>query len=125
MTTDKPSGSDLRARLAHHTGSASLIRHPFNKACTYTEGVEDFANSAGAYWLLDILMTEPAIVRGMKTEGFVVIELDVKDEKARLIVKRDTHDPELFSRAIDFTDCPEGLWRFYFTDNVLMLPGEY
>ncbi len=33
--------------------------------------------------------------------------------------------PVLFARHIHFTDAPDGLWRFYLTDNVLLLPSEY
>jgi len=119
--------NELRSSLAHHTGSSSLYRHGLNKSCMYTEGVQDFAESAGngAYWLLDILVTEPLILSAMRRENFVVVMLTVTGTAAHLTVRRDTHDPILFQRAIDFTDCPEGEWKFYFTDNVLMLPSEY
>jgi hypothetical protein len=29
------------------------------------------------------------------------------------------------TRQVDFTDMQPGKWRFYLTDNVLLLPGEY
>jgi hypothetical protein len=31
----------------------------------------------------------------------------------------------LKSKHIDFTDCPEGDWRFFFVNNVILLPSEY
>lgn len=119
--------NDLRAKLAHHTGSETLYRYPLMMRHLYTEGVHDFIENAGggAYWLLDIIMTEPAISEGMRRESFVMIELVVEDTKARLSVRRDINDPEIFSRFIKYTDCPEGAWKFYFVDGVLMLPSEY
>lgn len=31
----------------------------------------------------------------------------------------------LYTRGIDYTDCPEGVWKFYLVDGVLMLTAEY
>lgn len=120
--------NELRAHLAHYIGTDQWYRHAFNKTCTYTDGVKAFAQNAGggAYWLLDILMTEPLVLKSMRSLHFIAIWLNVtEDGKADLTVRRDIGDPILFSRAIDRTDCPAGEWRFYFVDNVLMIPSEY
>ena len=37
----------------------------------------------------------------------------------------DGNGNDLFTKSIDYTDCPEGEWKFFFTGNVLMLPSEY
>ena len=37
----------------------------------------------------------------------------------------DGNDAVLFKRHIHFTDAPAGTWRFYLTDNVVLLPSEY
>jgi hypothetical protein len=119
---------ELATLLHDHTGTTDWYKHPLNATCTYTDGVRAFAKHAGGggYWLLDILFTEPVILRAMRDEGFLVVHLDVNDDRsARLTARRDTCTPDLFSRRIDYTDCPPGLWRFYFTGNVLMLPREY
>lgn len=117
----------LRAQLAGHSGGGDQYRHAFNRTCTYTEGVRDFAEHAGggAYWLLDILMTQPEILTAQRKCGIVFIDLEVADGKAVLNVKEDSGIPPLYTRNIDFTDCPEGTWKFFFGDSVLMLPGEY
>ena len=44
--------------------------------------------------------------------------------KADIHVK-DGKDLRLWHRHIHFTDAPDGLWRFYLADNVMLLPGEY
>lgn len=117
----------LRGLLSAYTGSTEWHRHWANRSCTYTDGVRAFAEQAGggAFWFLDIIMTEPKILQGMRQEGFVIVALNVKETKASITVKRDTDCPNIFERFLKFTDCPEGEWRFYFADDVLMLPREY
>lgn len=118
---------ELRAQLAQHTGSEHWYRHPFNRTCAYTDGVKDFAEHAGggAYWLLDILMTQPEILTAMRRLGIVFITLNAALGKAKLTVVEDSDIPPLYERGIDATDCPDGEWKFFFGDNVLMLPSEY
>lgn len=119
--------AELRRTLASYIGSESLYRHPFNRTCAYTEGVAAFAQEAGggAFWFLDILMTEPEILKGQREKGIVFISLNVVGSKATITVRGDSDQPSIFTREIDWTDCPEGEWKFYFGDNVLMLPSEY
>jgi hypothetical protein len=118
---------DLHSLLMNYTGTDNYYRHPFSPS-VYTDGVRAFAQNAGggAYWFLDIVLTEPVIRKAMRDEGLQIVTLSVDPEqRGHITVKRDTYDPVIFSRAIDTTDCPPGEWRFYFTDNVLMIPNEY
>lgn len=137
--------NELRALLAQHYGGRDIFKHALVGTFNYTEGVRAFAKNAGggAYWLLDIMATEPAIRDAVRGEGFCVALLSVNEGRAELTVSRDAEvDPatkltrplELhFTRAIDFTDCPDGQWKFYLTyttvgskDVILaMLPKEY
>ncbi len=119
---------ELKSQLAQHYGSETFFRHPFNRQAVYTEGVKCFAENAGggAYWLLDILCTEPAILK--EARDFASITLTVADGTAILAVTdggKDGNEPStIFRRKIDFTDCPEGTWRFFFENMTLMLPSE-
>lgn len=115
----------LQAQLQDYTGTGTWWRHFLNKACTFTDGVKHFAEQAGAFWFVDIVMTEPVILQAMQREGFVIVWLDVSDAAAVIRVRRDTNDPDIFNRRVPFTDCPEGQWKFYFCGNVLMVPSEY
>lgn len=111
---------ELRRRLADHTGSTRPYRHSLVRSFFYTEGVREFAQHAGggAYWLLDILGTEPKIREHVMGKGFAIVVLNVVGSQALLTVANDLDDRNgfedvVFRRQIEFTDCPVGEWKFY------------
>lgn len=113
---------DLKRSLSHFTGTETWWRHALNRNMLYTDGVKFFASNAEACWFLDIVATELLPVQWQ--HPFMRIELAVKDEKAKITV--DNGDCLiLFEKKIGYTDCPEGTWEFYLTDNVLLMPSEY
>ncbi len=114
--------AELQTELRQHYGTENWYKHPLSLTMKYTEGVRAFAQAAGAYWLLDIIATE--VMPLTKTEDFLSVELIVTGSTAKLFVD-DGNSAILFIKKIPFTDCPEGEWKFYLTDNVLMLPSEY
>ena len=109
--------------LSGFFGTDEWHRHWLGKML-YTDGVKYFAEEAGggAYWFLDIIATE--VLPLQEKEEFIHIAMTVNDGKA-LITAGDGNGNKLWQRALDFTDCPEGTWEFYLTDNVLLLPSEY
>tara|TARA_R110000822_G_scaffold138998_1_gene276584 strand:+ start:546 stop:929 length:384 start_codon:yes stop_codon:yes gene_type:complete len=112
----------LRGDLRMFDGTAQWYRHPFNSNLLYTDGTKFFAEKAGAYWFLDIVATELADL--METEEFMVIALNVKGMSAT-ITAGDGNGNDLWQRDIDFTDAPDGVWKFFFANNVLYLPSEH
>lgn len=114
----------LSADLKMFTGTEQWFRHPLSSNFLYTDGVKFFAEhcGGGAYWFLDILATELADLQ--ETEKFMSITLDVVDSSAK-ITADDGNGNVLWTRNIDFTDAEEGTWKFFFTNNVLLLPSEY
>ena len=105
-------------------GGEDIYKHRLVKSFNYTEGVREFAREAGggAYWMLDILATEPAIIKQIKDRRFALVLLKVTGSTALLTVADDSGVPPLFTRTIDYTDCPEapvtpsnseGAWKFY------------
>lgn len=139
----------LRHLLSYYTGGELVYRHKLARSFNYTEGARAFFQNAGqgAYWLADILATEPSITRAVRENGFMVVVLQVEGTKAQLGVARDSSSVTdgngnligiecsgvEFDRTIDYTDCPEGIWKFYLTweqtekSEVVrcMLPSEY
>lgn len=118
--------SDQLARaLAGFTGTTVWFRHSLVSAMTYTEGVRYFAEEGGkqgAYWFLDVVATE--FYPLLKRELFLVITVSVEDQQA-LIRADDGNDRVIREKTIEFTDLQPGTWRFYLTDDVLLLPSEY
>lgn len=122
MQAQETLSARLRADLSAFIGTEQWHRHALNRHMLVTDGVNYFAETAGCYWFLDIVATE---VMTLQTQHpFLVIDLDVASNKADIRAS-DGNDLVLFERHIHFTDAPDGLWRFYLTDNVLLLPSEY
>jgi hypothetical protein len=117
------SATDLRNELAHCTGTETWYRHSLNRHMRYTEGVQLFAERAAGYWFLDIVGTE--FFQLQKKSEFVLITLLVKGRKAIILVSDGNENKLRRNRNISFTDCPEGEWKFYLTNNTLLLPSEY
>lgn len=136
-------GNELYQALRQHSGGENIYKHSLVSSFCYTEGVREFAQEAGggAYWLLDILATEPSITKHIKDRGFALVLLRVTGSTALLTVANDSDVSPLYSRNIDYTDCPEapvtpsnpeGIWKFYLEQSyvgdrqvvVCMLPQE-
>lgn len=112
--------------LDQFTGTDIWYRHPLNSEMFYTEGVQYFAEAGGAYWLLDIIATE--IFQLLRKEAFISIRVDVKDGKAKITADdggKGDGPVLLYTRDIEYTDLPEGEWKFFLTNDVLLLPSEY
>lgn len=116
------STGQLESYLAQFTGTENWYRHHFVKDVTFTDGVKGFAAQAGAWWFVDDCIIEYAPL--MRQHGFLLIVLNVANDQADITVD-DGNDHVLAERHIPYTDCPAGTYRFYFTDNVLLLPSEY
>jgi hypothetical protein len=110
--------------LTQFYGSEKVYFNPLYKWLNYTDGVKYFLENAGggAYWLLDIIGTELHALS--RKEQFLSIKMTVADNEADITVT-DGNDGKLYSRHIEYTDCPAGQWDFFLTNNVLMLPSEY
>jgi hypothetical protein len=122
MHTTEDLSARLRADLTAFIGTENWHRHGITKQMLLTDGVKYFAETAGCFWFLDIVATE--VMRFHQLKPFLVVVLDVCDGVADIHVE-DGNGAMLWHRHIHFTDAPDGLWRFYLADNVLLLPSEY
>lgn len=103
--------------LANSTGTESYYKH--YPVGLYTDGIKLMAETLGAYWLID------AIFSYRRKEDFQMWTLIVRSGRALLTMREDTGAPKKVFQIIKFTDFPEGRWRFYVADGVLMVPREY
>jgi len=109
--------------LSQFYGTESYHRtNLFTPKLVHTDGVQYFADQAGAYWFLDIVASECYPLT--KKEPFLSIVLQVKNGHANIFVE-DGNCEVLETRTIEHTDCPDGDYKFFLTDNVLMLTSEY
>lgn len=122
MTTIKASSNDIRNALAYCTGTDHWYRHPLVRSCLYTDGARTFAEMAGAYWFLDIVATE--VLPFQRKEEFIVVTMTVTGSTARIVADDGNGNP-FWSRDIEFTDCPEGEWKFFVQNNTMFVPSEY
>jgi hypothetical protein len=115
---------ELKALLRNYYCTENYHYNPMYRKLRYTDGVKAFAEHAGggAYWFLDIIGTE---FLSKADPRFCVISLIVTDDSWKIEMQADSDMPLLYSREGDFTDCPEGVWKFYLIDNVMLLPSEY
>lgn len=115
---------DLKLQLSQFIGTEIWHRHGLNRHLLMTDGFIYFAETVGGYWFADWvgIVLLPRVMREMWP--FVSISLNVNGSKAEIIVT-DGNDLRLLSERVSFTDCPEGNWKFFLTDSVLMLPSEY
>jgi hypothetical protein len=115
--------TNTKLDLSQFTGTEKYWRtNIFAPEMVHTDGVQYFADEAHAYWFLDIVATEYFSL--MTKHEFVSIQLAVEDGIADICVE-DGDCEVLKQKHIDYTDCPDGLYRFFFTNNVLMLTSEY
>jgi hypothetical protein len=109
--------------LDNFYGTENYYRsNPFVPKMMHTDGVEYFCKEGGAYWFLDIIATE--VYPMLREEPFISIALEVEDGSAMIYVQ-DGNEKDLLIKKIEFTDCPNGEYSFFLTDNVLMLTSEY
>jgi len=117
---------ELENVMSNYYGTENYYRHPLI-GITYTDGVQAFAENAGAYWFItDLgLFVREAIKKDPKEDMFSV-HLIVKDGKADMVF-RNCDNKEVYKKHYDFTDCPDGDWIFYYyvEDRILIWHGEY
>jgi hypothetical protein len=112
----------LSRDLRQFTGTEHWYRHNLVRGMLYTDGVQYFAEHAGAYWFLDIVATEIFPLQDL--HPFMKVTLLAEDNKGTIIADDGNGEP-VFVKEVEYTDCPMGGWDFYLTDNVFLLPSEY
>jgi hypothetical protein len=120
MTTKTLTKSDL----SQFTGSEQWYRHGLMRKILYTDGARHVAEAGGAYWLLDEIAFAQAEAK-IATEEFQVWRLKVNPDQTASLTCDDGNDRVVFTKPIEYTDFPLDEIRFYFTDNVILLPSEY
>lgn len=111
----------LQDDLRNFTGTEQYHKYWLG-SMIYTDGVAHFADAGGCHWFLDIIGTE--VFELHKVNPFIGVTMTVANDKAD-IVASDGDTNQIWSRHIEYTDCPEGVYQFYLIDKVLLLTSEY
>ncbi len=109
--------------LSQFTGTEMWYR--YHKNILLTDGVKYFCDTVGGFWVIDIIFSVGNLIN---QEDFVYIELTVKNSKASIVfTDGDKGDGPvvLYKQKIPYTDCPEGVWKFYKEGQVILVPSEH
>lgn len=116
--------TNLIQDLKQFTGSDIVYRNPLFGKFVYTEGVQYLAENAGAYWLIDYVLSNQ-MDKKIKAEEFQVWKIKVKDDKSAVIRVEDGNDNLVKRFNLEFTDFPLKEFTLWFTESTLLLPSEY
>ncbi len=121
---------EIEASLPNFTGTTQW--YPMYPGILLTDGAKWLAESAGCYWLYDIIWSikKPILDR----DSFAVVKLVVTGSEADVTVE-DGNDNVLYTQHIEYTDFPLPEITLFVADGdggafdnptkVIMLPSEY
>ncbi len=124
--------STARERAVHavfkesRNGTNGYTRHPFAKRLLWTSGIEELCETAGAFWLLDVIGTEatPVLLAQLDTGAALgIIRMTVADSKTEIELTVQDDAPPIWKRSIEYTDFPTGEWILYLGCDQLVVPG--
>lgn len=113
------------AELRQFTGTETWFKHGVIRSITFTEGVKYVADKAGAYWLIDEIALPQRFEARVKAEEFQVWKLTLGEGHSAVLTCDDGNNRVVYRKEITFTDFPLQEIRFYFANNVILLPSEY
>jgi hypothetical protein len=108
--------------LSGFTGSNNLYKDQLG--AVVTEGVKYFASEGEALWAVSDMIVICKVHKKVRISPFVSITLTAKNNKAR-ISYGDGNGLVLYVQDYGYTDLVDGEWKFFFTDNTLMVASEY
>lgn len=111
--------------LHQFTGTDQWYRHGLVRDVLFTDGAKYVADKGGAYWLLDEIALAQRYEKKVRAEPFQFWKLTVKPDKTATLVCEDGNGRSVFTKRIPYTDFPLEEIILYFTNNAILLPGEY
>lgn len=104
-------------------GSENFYQNRFSPVI-YTDGVKDMAESCGAYWLIDLVISHQ-LTKAVKLQPFQVWELKRHNDDAFNIIASDGNEKQIASQQIPFSDFKYDIATLWLVNGCLMLPNEY
>lgn len=129
MTTTP--GAEIQEYIAQCNGCDNYYKHLFGRGTVYTSGVKFVADKAGAYWLIDAIMSHHKTPKVLKVcNGFQHWKLtkNKKGDGFRLVCTDGGQDGNVekvaVTQRIEWSDFPLDSIEFYLENGVLMLTAE-
>ncbi|MEP3480185.1 MAG: DUF6876 family protein [Fuerstiella sp.] len=129
--------TQLKTNLKQFTGDIGRYQHSFYPQLVYTPGIQYLAETAGAYWLIDVIashLNSSAFQRVVQQDRRILDlhfwNLTVSDDSSGLVTARvDSGEEASIKQRIPFTDFPLksiDLWvAFDGRSLTLYLPSEH
>jgi hypothetical protein len=111
------------ATLNQFSGTEDYFFNPMFAKIRYTDGVK-YVSDNGAAWLVTDALAVLAHHEKVRVEEFVAIKVKSANGAAT-VTYDDGNDNVLYVQQYPVTDLPAGEIKFFYTDTVLMLAGEY
>ena len=111
----------LQTDLTEFTGTLEYHKLTFSPMLA-TDGVKYFADKAKAYWLISDIAAVHYIKR--RKYDFITIKVVCDGNTARAFYS-DGDGNNFYKQEYTITDLPQGEYKFFLTDDVLMLSSEY
>ena len=118
------SKSNLAVELQEFHGTENYYKHSLIKNIHYTDGVKYMAETADAFWLIDIVVSYQTESK-IRDQHFQVYSLKVNDDRTAKVTITDGNDNVLASQEIEFTDFPIDEISIWCVDGIILLPSEY
>jgi hypothetical protein len=113
------------AALDQFIGTEHWYRHGLVREVLFTDGAKYVADTAGAYWLLDEIAFAQQSHPHVAAEPFQVWTLTVHPDHTAVLSCGDGNGTCVHSTNIAYTDFPLPEITFYYSDRVILLPGEW
>ena len=104
-------------------GSEAVYSNPLTNRYVYTEGVRFLARRAGAFWVIDLVLSHQHSPR-VRREAFQVWRLTVNGGKGVVVCSDGNSDDPIATQNVPFTDFPLSEVTVWLEHDILMLPSE-
>ncbi|WP_347990259.1 DUF6876 family protein [Methylomonas sp. AM2-LC] len=113
--------------LKDFIGTEHYYKHPVKTDLLITDGVKFFFEQTDSFWLFNLIAEE--YFQLLSSYNFLLFNIygsSSDDGEISRIQLTDGNGQIIAFQVINFQKLlPKGVWNFYLTNNVLMLPSEY
>lgn len=121
--------NEINEYIANCNGTNNVYRHMFSRI-VYTDGVKFVAEKAGAYWLIDAIMSHQTNRKAIAAaNGFQVWKVTHNKRGSGCVLTMDDggqgdEAKVLIRQRIPFTDFPKGLDLVFYVEHGMLLLRE-